>query len=146
MIYDGSNGLHARAARARLDKLIRDGKAFELKERRPRRSLAANAYLHVCIAYFASQTGDEPEDVKARLFKLACNRDIFLREARDPATGQAARYLRSTRDLDSAEMAAAIERFRDWAAAEAGIYIPAPEERRLVLLMEAEAERAGNPA
>lgn len=38
---------------------------------------------------------------------------------------------------------AAIERFRNWAAGEAGIYIPSPDEHRLVLQMEAEAERAG---
>lgn len=39
-------------------------------------------------------------------------------------------------------MTLAIERFRNWAAQEAEIYIPSPEEHRLVQMMEIEASRA----
>ena len=38
-------------------------------------------------------------------------------------------------------MTLSIERFRGWASSEAGVYIPSPDERRLVGLMEIEVER-----
>ena len=61
MRYDGTNMLHAAQARAKLEKLIRDGKVFDLTEKKPQRTLNQNSYLHVLISYFACQTGNTAE-------------------------------------------------------------------------------------
>ena len=58
MRYDGSNPLHAAQARARLEKLIRDKKVFDLTEKKPQRSISQNSYLHVLLSYFACQYGE----------------------------------------------------------------------------------------
>lgn len=46
MKYDGSNPLHVQQARAKLEKLIKEQKVFELTEKKPQRSLSQNKYLH----------------------------------------------------------------------------------------------------
>ena len=141
MLYDGSNPLHAAQARTRLEKLIGDGKAFELKERKPARSGRANRYLHVCLSYFGLQVGETVEYVKEYYYKRLCNPDIFVREKEDRFTGRV-KYLRSSAELDSAEFSLSIDRFRNWSASAAGIYIPSPEEHRMLFMMESELERA----
>ncbi len=141
MKYDGANPLHAQQARAKLEKLIAGRKVFELIEKKPVRTLKQNAYLHTCLGYFASQTGNTLEYVKQKYFKILCNKDLFVREVDDKYLGRI-KILRSSAELDTSEMTTAIERWRNWAASEAGIYIPSPEESRLVQLMEIEIEQS----
>lgn len=111
----------------------------EVKERKHQRTLAQNSYLHVCLAYFASEFGYDLETVKYDIFKRQVNRDIFARE-RENRNGLKVTYMRSTRDLDTGEMTTAIERFRNWCAAEAGLYIP--EANEYDALLEAEKQIA----
>lgn len=140
MRYDGSNALHAAQARAKLEKLIRDGKVFDLTEKKPQRSLNQNAYLHVLISYFACQTGNTAEWVKREYYKKLVNPSLFIREREDPFMGKV-KYLRSSADLTTEEMSLSIDRFRSWASESAGIYLPSPDEGRLISLMEMEIER-----
>jgi len=142
MKYDGANPLHAQQARAKLEKLIAGQKVFELTENKPRRTLKQNAYLHTCLGYFASQTGNTLEYVKQKYFKLLCNKDLFVREVDDKYLGKI-KILRSSAELDTAEMTTAIDRFRNWSASE-GIYIPSSDESRLIQLMEIEIEQNKN--
>ena len=60
MKYDGSNPLHVQQARAKLEKLIKEQKVFELTEKKPQRSLNQNKYLWLLIEYWATQTGYIP--------------------------------------------------------------------------------------
>ncbi len=143
MKYDGANPLHAQQAKAKLEKLIAGRKVFELTEKKPVRTLKQNAYLHTCLGYFAAQTGNTLEYVKRNYFKILCNKDLFVREVDDKYLGKI-KILISSADLDTSEMTTAIERWRNWAASEAGIYIPSPEESRLVQLMEIEVEQNKN--
>ena len=140
MWYDGNNELQAVQARMRLEKLIKDGKVFELTEKKPKRSLSQNAYLHVLLGYFASQTGNTLEWVKKEYYKKLVNPTTFIRTKEDRFMG-VVKYLRSSADLDTAEMTATIDRFRNWSAGEAGIYLPAPDEERLLQLAQIEIER-----
>lgn len=140
MQYDGSNPLHAQQAKAKLEKLIKEQKVFELTEKKPKRSIQANKYLHVILAYFGCQIGETMEYVKRNYYKILCNKDTFVREREDKFLGKI-KYLRSSADLDSSEMSMTIERFRNFASAQCGIYIPSPEEERLIHLMEIEVER-----
>lgn len=138
MQYDGSNPLHVQQAKAKLEKLIKGQKVFELTEKKPKRSLNQNKYLHVILAYFGCQIGETMEYVKRNYYKILCNKDTFVREMDDKYLGKI-KYLRSSADLDSAEFSLTIERFRNFASAQ-GVYIPSPEEERLIQLMEIEVE------
>lgn len=140
MRYDGGNPLHAAGARAKLDKLVREKKIFDITEKKPKRTINQNSYLHVCIAYFASQYGERAEYVKEQYYKRHVNPQVFVRQREDRLIGEV-EYLRSTADLDTWELSLTLERFRTWAAKEAGIYIPAPNEERLIALCEMEIER-----
>ena len=112
----------------------------EIKKRLPQRSSSQNKYLHVILGFFASQTGYSLDEVKQDFFKKHCSPDIFYAE-RENVKGQKVRYLRSSADLSTGEMTLAIERFRNYSAAEAGIYLPSPNEDSFLLYCEQEIEK-----
>ena len=99
----------------------------EVKKKHRQRSSSQNAYLHVCLGYYASEFGYSIDEVKQDIFKRKLNKDIFEVE-RVNKRGQKVVRLRSSRDLDTDEMTRAIERFRNWSSAVAGLYIPSPNE------------------
>lgn len=141
MIYNTSNPLDKANFLLRAKKLAESGKVIELTEKKPRRSLPQNKYLHVLLAYFGTQTGNTLEWVKQQYYKKLVNPDLFIREKEDKYLGRI-KVLRSSADLDTAEMSLSIERFRNWAAQEAGIYIPSADEAILIQQMEIEIERS----
>lgn len=140
MIYNTSNPLDKANFLLRAKKLAESGKVIELAEKKPRRSLPQNKYLHVILAYFGTQTGNTLEWVKQQYYKKLVNPDLFIREKKDKYLGRI-KVLRSSADLDTAEMSLSIERFRNWATQEAGIYIPSADEAILIQQMEIEIER-----
>lgn len=140
MLYDTSNPLQREQFSARARKLADSGKVVELKEKRPQRSSEQNRYLHVILGYFGTETGNTLDYVKERYFKYLCNKDLFLVVKEDKFLGRV-NTLRSSADLTTDEMTTAIERFRNWAASEAGIYLCSPDDDRMLRLMEVEIER-----
>lgn len=140
MIYNTSNPLDKANFLLRAKKLAESGVIVDLTEKKPRRSLPQNKYLHVILAYFGTQTGNTLEWVKQQYYKKLVNPDLFIREKEDKYLGKI-KVLRSSADLDTAEMSLSIERFRNWAAQEAGIYIPSADEAILIQQMEIEIER-----
>ena len=118
-----------------MEKFIRDGKMFELTEKKPQRSRSQNNYLHLALSYFAAQTGDTLEWVKQKYYKELVNPQTFVRERDDKFLGRV-KYLRSSAELDIAEFSLTVERFRNWSAAQAGIYIPSPEDQALLEMAE----------
>lgn len=141
MLYDLSNELQAQNFKSRCNALYKKRCIVELSERKPQRTLRQNSYLHAILGYFGLQFGYTVEEVKDWYFKEQCNPDLFVRTKTDNITGQERRFLRSSRDLDTTEMTTAIERFRDWAAQTAGVYIPSADEHLLVAQMETEVQR-----
>ena len=141
MIYDTSNPLDKANFLIRSKKLSESGKIIELSEKKPRRSLPQNKYLHVILAYFGTQTGNTLEWVKQQYYKKLVNPDLFIREKEDKYLGKM-KVLRSSADLDTSEFSLSIEKFRNWAAQEAGIYIPSADEAILIQQMEIEIERS----
>lgn len=107
----------------------------EVKKRHPNRSLAQNSYLHVILGYFASLYGCSMEYVKSEYFKKICNPDL-LTTKRKTKIGEEITDLRSTSELDTAQMTFAIERFRNWSASVAGIYLPSPNEGEALIYAE----------
>lgn len=140
MIYNTSNPLDKANFLLRAKKLAESGKVIELTEKKPRRSLPQNKYLHVLLAYFGTQTGDTLEWVKQQYYKKLVNPDLFIQEKEDRYLGKI-KVLRSSADLDTSEFSLSIERFRNWASQEAGIYLPSADEYIIIQQMEIEIER-----
>lgn len=140
MVYDTSNPLDKVNFLLRAKKLAESGKVIELTEKKPRRSLPQNKYLHVLLAYFGTQTGNTLEWVKQQYYKKLVNPDLFIREKEDKYLGRI-KVLRSSADLDTSEFSLSIERFRNWASQEAGIYLPSADEYIIIQQMEIEIER-----
>lgn len=139
MIFNLNEELGRRQFKERCDFLLRQGFLVELTEKRGKRTLKQNSYLHLLLSYFALQYGERMETIKQEVFKRHVNPDIFLQEKDGRGVG---RYyaLRSSSDLNTKEMTTAIDRFRDWASMEAGIYLPSPDEDALIGPMEREVE------
>lgn len=140
MIYNTSNPLDKANFLLRAKKLAESGKVIELTEKKPRRSLPQNKYLHVLLAYFGTQTGNTLEWVKQQYYKKLVNPDLFIQEKEDRYLGKI-KVLRSSADLDTSEFSLSVERFRNWASQEAGIYLPSADEYIIIQQMEIEIER-----
>lgn len=140
MWYDLSKVFDRERFKVRCNALFKSGKTVELTEKKMLRSIRQNSYLHLILSWFAIETGNKMEFVKQEYFKKLCNADIFLTYVDDPYLGHIA-ILRSSSDLDSAEMTTAIERFRNWASMEAGIRLPDPNEEEFLHTIRIEIER-----
>lgn len=140
MVYNLSNPLDVQNAKTRLELLIKRGCIAELTEKKQKRSLNQNAYLHLLLGYFASQTGNTLEWVKQQYYKKLCNPDLFIGEREDLFLGRV-KYVRSSADLRTDEMNLSIERFRNWSAAEAGIYLPEATSEAEIAALQVEVER-----
>ena len=141
MLYDLSNPLHSEQFKLRVNKLYQSKAVVELTEKKTKRSIPQNKYLHLILGYFGVETGNDLNWVKREYFKKLCNKDIFIREREDSITKANVKYLRSTADLTMDEITTAIEKFRNWSSKEAGVYIPSSDEHELLMIAEMETER-----
>lgn len=140
MIYNLNNPWEVQSLREYMNKLVLKGGLVEVKRKAPQRSLNQNRYLHLILGFFGCEYGLSLDETKVDIFKRECNRDLFEREAVNKH-GKTVKYLRSSADLNSAEMTLAIERFRNWSASVAGIYLPSPNEEQFLAYCEQEIER-----
>lgn len=131
MIYNLTNEYEVPKFKEKVAKLLSEGATVELKKVYPKRSLAQNNYLHLLLGYFGSEYGLSIEEVKLDIFKRTCNPDLFKR-THSNKKGVRVQFLRSTAELSSAEMTTAIERFRNWSSAVAGIYLPSANEQEFL--------------
>lgn len=139
MIFNLDNEFEKQKFKEYCNTQYKKGGIVEVKRKHHQRSSSQNAYLHVILGYFASEFGYDLETVKYELFKKKCNSDIFKVE-RTNKRGQRVTYLRSSRDLDTAEMTTAIERFRNWSSAVAGLYLPSPNEQDALIFAQQQIE------
>ena len=140
MRYDLSNPFDQEQARTRLASLTARGAVVELTEKR-QRSLSQNSYLHLILGWFALQVGETAEYVKQKYYKGG-NARLFEREKEALYLHRKEKYMRSTSELTKEEMSESIERFRTWAAKEAGIYLPSADEQDYLRQVENEVSRA----
>jgi hypothetical protein len=127
MIYDLTKAIDKQKFKKRCNELFVKGAVIELTEK-TNRSLSQNAYLHLLLTWFSIERGYTLEYTKRKYFKLLCNPEIFIIEVVDIATGEIDIDLKSSSKLTTAEMTTAIERFRNWSAQEADVYLPEPNE------------------
>lgn len=136
MIYDLNDPTDAKRAEIRLKSLQERKKKVELKEVRNRRSISQNSYLHLILTWFALEYGERTEYIKQVFFKQIVNPEIFRTEYANRMTGEIREDWRSTSDLDTKELTTAIDRFRNFAIKEAGIYLPEPSDLATIQKME----------
>lgn len=129
MLYDLQNSYDVEKFRSRVARLLDTGCCVELKRIFPQRTLDQNKYYQVITEYYASMMGLSKDEVQIDLFKRQLNYDLFKDEKTD-FKGNKRITLKSTTALTTKEMALAINRFRNYSAAEAELYIPSGEEYR----------------
>jgi len=140
MIYDLKNEYQVVEFKEYVLKLIESRSVVDLKKKSPNRSLSQNAYLHLILGYFACEYGCSLDEVKIDFYKRVCNKVIFERTMTNK-NGKEVVYLRSSADLTTSEMTTSIDRFRNWASAQADIYLPAPNEDQLIIHIQREIEK-----
>lgn len=126
--------------KAYVNKLFQERAVVEVKKKLPNRTLAQNSYLHLLLGFFGSQYGCSLEEVKIDFYKRTCNRDLFERKMVNKM-GREVTYLRSSAELTTGEMTLSIDRFRNWSASVAGIYLPAANEQQMLVYAQQEIER-----
>ena len=136
MVYDLSTDIDRIRFQRRVEKRV----VVDLSEKKPKRTIPQNAYLHLLLGEFAMQTGNTLEWVKEEYFKKHCNREMFVRLRNDELTHREVEVLRSSRDLDTGEMTTAINRFKHWASAECGIELPDAEDKEWLGYIEREMQ------
>lgn len=139
MIYNLKNEFECQRFKDAVARMIAEGTVVDMRRKRPVRSLSQNSYLHVLLGYYAAEFGYTIEEVKFETFKKTCNASLFVRE-RENRRGCRVRYIRSSRDLTTDEMTLAIERFRNYSASVAGLYLPEPRESEALLFAEQQIE------
>ena len=140
MLYDLNNILDGERFKRRSNDLYKKKAIVELTEKKRKRTLSQNSYLHYLLGYYAMETGNTIEYVIREYFKRLCNPSLFLIPRQDKYLGEVNDY-RSSAVLSTAEMTQAIERFRNWSASECGIYLPSPDEEAFLQSIELELER-----
>lgn len=127
MLIDTSNQQEWAKLEEYLAKAKSNGDLIEVSNKASR-SLKQNAYLHVLIAYFSAHKCVETEYTKRVYLKRNVCRDIYMITRYDPITMKDEEHFRSTSNLTKEEMAMVIERFRNWSAREADLYLPSADE------------------
>lgn len=126
MIYQTNNEFDKQRAITRFNKLLEKNAIIELTEKKPKRTIQQNRYLHLILAWFGLELGYTLEEVKQEIFKKIVNPQLFYEgEIGDKIPIQ---RWRSSADLDTAELTIAIDNFRDYSSREAGIYLPEPSD------------------
>lgn len=142
MIFDLTNPYHNDKYEEYVKKMSSKKALVEVKEIKRNRTLPQNKYLHVLLSYYASWSGESNEDVKYKYYKIECNRDIYVVRNINKL-GKEVERTRSSSELNKEEMSLSIERFRNWSAAVAGLYLPSPSEHDYLLhcIQEIEANK-----
>ena len=138
-LYNLKNPYDRRKFKEACNAMVQKEEYVELKRKNTQRSLAQNNYLHCLLGYFGSEFGLTLEEVKYDIFKKTCNLDIFQKE-RINKRGMRIKYIRSSTELDKAEMTTAIERFRNYSSAKCGLYLPAPHEGEMLFYAQQQIE------
>ncbi len=142
MIFNLSKEIDRKRLTERVKSLCeKQSKRVELIEKKQRRTIQQNKYIHLLFAWFAIEYGETIEYVKQVMFKQLVNPELFKTEYVNRKTGEVRESWKSTADLDTRQMTLAVDRFRNYASKEAGIYLPEADEREFLENIEQEVER-----
>ena len=140
MLYNLTNEYDIPKFKAYVNKLYEERAVVEIKRKNPSRTPAQNNYLHLLLGYFGCEYGCSLAEAKIDFYKRICNKDLYERMAVNKH-GKEVKFLRSSRELTTAEMTLSIDRFRNWSSSVAGIYLPAANEHQMLIHIQQEIER-----
>jgi len=120
MLLDLSNSLDAKRAQAYLGNLLEKGDQIEIRKIIKQRTVRQNSYLHVCLTMFCNETGYTIDEAK-ELFSMQLP-DIMRYEK------NGVNFRKSTADMDTKDMGTLIDKIREMALDQLGLYIPDSEE------------------
>ena len=132
MIYNLKKYIDKERAKKRFNDLLEEEAKIELKKK-VKRTLRQNRYLHLILGWFGIELGYTLNEAKI-LFKSR-SLDIF------EYTKNEITFFRSSAELDSKKMTTAIERFRNWSSADAGVYLPEANEDKFLEQIEYEMSK-----
>lgn len=135
MKYDLSQKSEAAEAFQYLTKLATKDAIVEIKHVRPRRSLNQNNYLHLLLGAFGIHFGYTMTEAKQIYKELS--KDIYYYTLKNR------QFIRSSADLDTAEMTKTIDRFRE-ASKEQGCPLPAATDEGWLRAIENDMENHFN--
>lgn len=141
MIFNLNNPYEADKFKEYVNRMYQQKSVVEVKKKLPNRTLAQNSYLHLLLGYFGSEYGCSLDEAKIDFYKRTCNRDLFERRIVNKK-GMEVTCLRSSAELTTGEMTLSIDRFRNWSAAQAGIYLPSSTERDFLVYAQQEIEKS----
>lgn len=141
MIYNLNSPLDRQQIKIKLDHFIKNGKVVELIEKKKKRSISQNNYLHLILSIYAIETGTDLEYAKQTVFKVIVNPETFKAQSVNKITGEVIEYYRSSANLNTAEMTLCIDRFRNHSSIDLGIYLPEPDDLAAISQMEREVSR-----
>lgn len=141
MIFNLNNPFEHDRFKEYVNQLYKQRAIVEVKKKLPNRTLAQNSYLHLLLGYFGSEYGCSLDEAKIDFYKRTCNRDLFERKTVNKK-GNEVTYLRSSAELTTGEMTLSIDRFRNFASSEAGIYLPSSTERDFLIYAQQEMEKS----
>ncbi len=119
MFYDLNKLYDIKRAKKRLDALIEANKVIQIKEKRKKRTISQNAYMHVLFSIYGIETGYTAEESKT-ILKRECKKLMIYEK-----NGE--KFLRGTSELSKEEC----QLFIDWVmnfAGMQGIHLPSSEE------------------
>lgn len=137
MTFDLTNDLDKQRFKQRCNFLYTRGKVVVLTEKRRPKSPNQNRYIHLIMGWVGFELGYTTEQVKQDIVKRLVCREIFVTRK------NGFEVCRSFADLDTTETTTVIDRFRNFASQELGIYLPEPGEDAMIRDMERELEKRG---
>lgn len=135
MIFNLANPYELDRYKEYVNTLYAKKAVVEVKEKKANRTLKQNKYLHVLLSYFACEYGCSVEEAKLDFYKRTCNSELFVVKKMNKYNREV-ETVRSSSSLDTCEMTLSIERFRNWSASVASIYLPSPQEHDYLLHCE----------
>ena len=120
MLLDLSNSLDAKRAQAYLGNLLEKGDQIEIRKIIKQRTVRQNSYLHVCLTMFCNETGYTIDEAK-EMFSMQLP-DIMRYEK------NGINFRKSTADMDTKDMGTLIDKIREMALDNLGLYIPDSQE------------------
>lgn len=118
MIYDLSKDIEIEKIKSKLTFLIKRGCMANLSEKRKKRTIKQNAYLHALFSLFGLNFGytiDEAKDLIKRDLKY-----IYEKKGRI--------FLIKTSQMNTKELTIFIEKFRNFSNTKGGYYLPSADE------------------
>lgn len=147
MIYQSNIDSEAKSARVKLEYFIKEGKAFELKEKKMTRTVKANRALHLYFSMMATHLNDLGLEFRFDGLNIGSISMMYTPELVKEVVWRpiqvALHGYKSTTDLNAREMNEIIDVIMKFFG-ERGVYVEFPNKKELEKRAKEEAENNEN--